>query len=117
MNKDCGIVRDLMPLVIDDVAGDESKEFVETHLTACEECKKLYQEMKTDLPAETEKEEGAIQKAFSAAAEKLKKKRRIRTLKHVLMDMIDLLIQESIFIMGPTGCFCLNWKMAMLFSQ
>ena len=74
MNKDCGIVRDLMPLVIDDVAGDESKEFVETHLTACEECKKLYQEMKTDLPVETEKEEGAIQKAFSAAAEKLKKK-------------------------------------------
>ena len=33
MNKDCGIVRDLLPLVIDDVAGSESKEFVETHLT------------------------------------------------------------------------------------
>ena len=88
MNKDCGIVRDLMPLVIDDVAGSESKEFVETHLTGCEECKKLYQEMKTDLPAETEKEEGAIQKAFSAAAEKMKKKRRFRTLKHVLLGVL-----------------------------
>ena len=43
--------------MIDDVAGSESEEFVETHLAGCEECKKLYQEMKTDLPAETEKEE------------------------------------------------------------
>lgn len=100
MNKDCGIVRDLMPLVIDDVAGSESKEFVETHLTGCEECKKLYQEMKTDLPAETEKEEGAIQKAFSAAAEKMKKKRRIRTLKHVLLGV---LIASLVFGAGVFG--------------
>ena len=100
MNKDCGIVRDLMPLVIDDVAGSESREFVETHLTGCEECKKLYQEMKTDLPAETEKEKGAIQKAFSAAAEKLKKKRRIRTLKHVLLGV---LIASLVFGAGIFG--------------
>ena len=45
MNKECGIVRDLMPLVIDDVAGGESKEYVENHLAGCEECKKIYQEM------------------------------------------------------------------------
>ncbi len=100
MNKDCGIVRDLMPLVIDEVAGNESKEFVETHLTGCEECKKLYQEMKADLPVETEKEEGTMQKAFSAAAEKLKKKRRVRTLKHILLGV---LITSLIFGAGAFG--------------
>ena len=105
MNKDCGIARDLMPLVIDDVAGNESKEFVETHLTGCEECKKLYQEMKTDLPAETEEEEGAIQKAFSAAAEKLKKKRRIRTLKHVLLGV---LIASLVFVACAYGYYRLT---------
>ena len=75
MNKECGIVRDLMPLVIDDVAGGESKEYVENHLTGCEECRKIFQEMNAEIPGKTEKEKGNEQKAFSAAAGKLKKKK------------------------------------------
>ena len=39
MNKnDCNVVRDLMPLVLDRVASDESREIVEEHITACGEC-------------------------------------------------------------------------------
>ena len=100
MNKECGIVRDLMPLVIDDVAGNESKEYVENHLTGCEECKKIYQEMNAEIPGKTEKEKGNEQKAFSAAAGKLKKKRRFRTLKHVLLG---ILIASIIFGAGLFG--------------
>ena len=32
-NNDCNIVRDLMPLVLDRVASDESREVVEDHIS------------------------------------------------------------------------------------
>ena len=38
MNKDCAMARDLMPLVIDNVASEESREFVENHMAGCDEC-------------------------------------------------------------------------------
>lgn len=41
--KDCSIARDLMPLVLDSVASAESKDFVERHIDACDECRAYYQ--------------------------------------------------------------------------
>ena len=37
--NDCNVVRDLMPLVIDRAASDESREFVEAHIAGCAECR------------------------------------------------------------------------------
>ena len=88
MNKKCGIARDLMPLVIDDVAGSESREFVETHLAGCEECRAVYEQMQAELPVKSEQEKGSEQKAFSAAAGMLKKKRQFRILKYFLLGVL-----------------------------
>ena len=45
MNKiSCGICRDLIPLVADEVAGEESKAAVEEHIRHCESCRKIYEE-------------------------------------------------------------------------
>lgn len=41
MSKECGIVRDLIPLVNDGVASQESQEFVETHCLTCSDCRAL----------------------------------------------------------------------------
>ena len=56
--------------------------------------------MNAEIPGKTEKEKGNEQKAFSAAAGKLKKKRRFRTLKHVLLG---ILIASIIFGAGLFG--------------
>ena len=40
MNKDCEIIRDLLPLYVDDVCSTETKELVEKHLKNCNECQK-----------------------------------------------------------------------------
>ncbi len=48
---DCNVIKDLIPLYIDECCSDESKRIVEEHFNTCEECKKLYEEMKT--PDET----------------------------------------------------------------
>ena len=54
--NDCNVIRDLMPLVLDRVASDESREMVETHIRSCEDCRKQYDEMKADMPEEARAE-------------------------------------------------------------
>ena len=50
--KNCGIVKDLLPLVAEDMASEETAAFVKEHLETCEDCRKAYEEMKT--PVETD---------------------------------------------------------------
>lgn len=55
MNYPCGIIRDLLPLYIDDVCNEESKQAVQNHLAGCEKCRSYYEAMKS-------KEEFAVKK-------------------------------------------------------
>ncbi len=50
--KDCGIVKDLLPLYAEKLASEESAAFVKEHLETCEDCRKAYEEMKA--PVETD---------------------------------------------------------------
>ena len=43
----CGVIRDLLPLYAEDLAGEETKTLVAEHLESCPACRKLYQELKT----------------------------------------------------------------------
>ena len=46
MTYPCGIIRDLLPLYIDDVCNEESRVAVEKHLAECEKCRNDYEAMK-----------------------------------------------------------------------
>lgn len=48
MNKDCEIIRDLLPLYVDDVCSTGTKELVEKHLKNCNECQKILKNMEKD---------------------------------------------------------------------
>jgi len=52
---DCSVVRDLLPLYIDDVCGAESKELVDEHLKQCRECtaEKIKMKGEIELPKDT----------------------------------------------------------------
>ena len=58
MNHDCEIIQDLMPLVIDEVSSDKSRQAVEEHVKECPDCARVYEDLKTDL---LEKEKGKNQ--------------------------------------------------------
>lgn len=45
----CNAIQDILPLYIDDVVSDDTKELVEEHLQNCEICQRVYHETKTDL--------------------------------------------------------------------
>jgi len=96
MNKDCAIARDLMPQVIDDVASDESKTFVQDHMEACEPCTQVYQDMKANLGSQTpDNTDEPV--SFMAAMSQLKKAlswKRIRT------AIIAVLITAAVFVLG-----------------
>lgn len=47
MTYPCGIIRDLLPLYIDEVCNEESKQAVEIHLSECEKCRSYYETMKS----------------------------------------------------------------------
>ena len=58
----CDITKDLMPLHIDRLCSDTSSTFVEQHLSSCQQCKQVYEQMLTDLNLEQiETKETAIQ--------------------------------------------------------
>lgn len=59
----CNMVKDLLPLYIDDVVSPETKSEIENHLSECEACKKIYESMKEDLP-------GVVSQTDSAKEEK-----------------------------------------------
>ena len=46
MSKECSIVRDLLPLYIEDMVSTDTWEFVKTHLDGCEACRKECEGMK-----------------------------------------------------------------------
>lgn len=57
--KECNIVKDLIPIYMEDLISEESKEYVEKHLKECEECR-LYAQSDFD-PNEVEKDQGQNQ--------------------------------------------------------
>ena len=46
----CRIIEDLLPLYVDGVCSEESKKYIESHISTCEECHKKLEEMKYSIP-------------------------------------------------------------------
>lgn len=89
MNKDCNVVRDLMPLCIDGAASEESQQMVTEHVAECSECATVYGEMQTALPAMSDEKSSTV---LEHAAKVIHAKRKIRALWAIIMSMAALMI-------------------------
>lgn len=49
MKTHCNIIRDLLPLVIDDVCSAESKKMVDEHIKSCPSCRLTLEQMQSDF--------------------------------------------------------------------
>lgn len=79
-DKNCNIVRDLLPLYIDDVLSIDSKNFVESHLESCSDCKKEYELMKEELIIPRETKDNGLQS--------IKKTLKNKKIKNILLSII-----------------------------
>lgn len=85
--SNCNVAKDLMPLVIDGVASEDSQKYVEEHIAECTECAVTYGGMQVKLPLEkesAEKERIDMEKA----AKKLYRRRRLRAILGILLSIV-----------------------------
>ena len=52
MKHSCNVIRDLLPLYVDEVCSVESRRMIEEHLKECSECKAYMESMSDDAPKE-----------------------------------------------------------------
>ena len=55
--KECKVVQDLLPNYIENLTNEETNKFIEEHLKNCEQCKKIYDNMKKDLNVDNKTKE------------------------------------------------------------
>ena len=98
MKISCNIIRDLLPLYLDQVCSEESKDMIENHLTECENCREYYDQMSADVPdINIDPEESADPLDDKAMIRKLN--RRI-TSRQFMITGITLIV---VFISGYPG--------------
>ncbi len=80
MKNECNIIRDLLPLYVENIVSSDTAAFVEEHLKCCEACRKEY---------ETSKEPQATQKISDAAPLlKLSRKMKVRKIQTIALTAI-----------------------------
>lgn len=56
MKISCNMIRDILPLYVEDMASQDTRDLVEEHIASCENCKKRLEEMRTfeEPPVDTD---------------------------------------------------------------
>lgn len=98
-NKECSVVRDLMPLCIDGAASEASREMVVKHVWECETCAKAYAEMQGQLQASQPDDQSCLDEA----ARRLRRHRRNQ--RRLLIALTALLTVAAVI----AGFFAWNY--------
>lgn len=98
MKHDCEVVRDLMPLCIDDTASEKSCRIVNEHVAECGSCDQVYREMKAavEIPAPVPGKNPEFDRAVRA----MKTRRKRRT---GLMILLGVVIALAVAAAGMAG--------------
>ncbi len=99
----CDIIKDLLPLYIDDICSEQSKHLIDDHVTNCEKCRKILESSRTNILSTqldvTSTDENTLQNPFL----KVKRKQRIQVagaviITVILMTILWLLIENIGFL-------------------
>ena len=96
MKRECNIVRDLLPLYIENMASPESAQFVEAHLSKCPECNEFYFSM-TDRGEEEIDDEEVKKKIIPLKIVKQK-----LLCKRIVTSVIAVVLALALLIGGGT---------------
>ncbi|MFJ7826663.1 zf-HC2 domain-containing protein [Psychrobacillus sp. NPDC096623] len=84
----CTIIQDVLPLYIDEVVSQDTKEMVDEHLQYCDKCQKEYESMKRDLYIPVENTDSL----FNNISKKWRKKKVVISIVSTLVTAIILLV-------------------------
>lgn len=83
MKIDCDVARDLMPLVIDEVASESSAKLVKKHISECEDCNRYWAGMRRELPETKNPAEAGLM---------LRQLRKVQKLRVLVIAFIGLIV-------------------------
>lgn len=89
MKKECEIVKDLFPSYVENLVSEQTKEYVESHITNCSDCRKILESIQTS----TIKENKEDLKAEEVEIRHLKKyKRKMAIIKIIMITLIVIIV-------------------------
>lgn len=112
MKYKCDMVKDLMPLCVDDAATQASKNVVVEHIAECKECEKYYSEVSYEIPTKANALEES--KGYVAIAKKLRRRKLLtRTIiTFVIVVAFELLINYAVgFRFTPESAAALSGRL------
>ncbi|MBQ8655004.1 MAG: zf-HC2 domain-containing protein [Clostridia bacterium] len=95
MKHNCNIVRDLMPMCMDNTASEDSRRMVGEHVLECKPCMEMYQEMREEVLREAPAPREA--QPFSRTVRRLRMKRRKR---RIITGVIGALLGVLLFLLA-----------------
>lgn len=93
MKTNCALIKDLLPLYVDDVVSEETKKIIEQHLEECEECRKEWELLNADVTIPLSEN---VQKAEAETIKKTKNKLKKKTRKDIIKGALSLAIIAGI---------------------
>lgn len=90
MKEKCLIVRDLLPSYIEDLVCDETKQYIDNHISKCEECKQILDDMRM-TNVEENKNTLEAEEAKIRLIKKLKKKKLILKIIGIILLVIFII--------------------------
>jgi len=100
MKVTCEIVRDLLPLYIDDLCSNDSKSTIEEHITICDSCRSELQTMQLSITTSSREQnlnEAAVVKMLSKEWKKSKWKSLLKGIAYTLIVVAILALFLVLF--------------------
>lgn len=72
-NIDCSVVKDLIPLYVDDLASNETKKIINSHLENCEDCSEYLSLVSYDEHIDVKLEDNDLEKSGEKIVKEIKK--------------------------------------------
>ena len=85
---DCNVIKDLLPLYVDQQTGEESNQLIEAHIAQCPQCRQLLNQMRQPLEPEPVDE---VRELINRICAK-KRRRKVITILAIVLPVLALLI-------------------------
>ena len=120
MKNECSIIKDLLPLYVEDMVSGETRDFIEEHLSNCPECKAELDSLKEGTPLSSIDDKRDTAKPFKKIMKKMS--RQFNTLSYSLIVFFvflgfsftggENLMYNSLImpIVGVFGYYVFRWK-------
>ena len=96
--NECNLIHDLLPMYIEELVNEDTKEFVEKHVSSCHRCQERLEDMKSNMIEEINtkenitNEERNLDIEFINIMKKIRRRNRLMILTSVILVSIFFLI-------------------------